>query len=249
VLPWLLPIIREVKCNHFVDVFGGSGVVMVNMDPAPIETYNDLNLDVVRFFRALRENPDELIRQLQLTPHSKYEYHNAVLDDEMTDLEAARRFFIRTQQSIHAAGAHDRVKGWSASIKESRVSMSEKTQKWLTSIEALWMLAERFRRIQIENRDFRFIMKSYDDPGTHFFCDPPYDSTFRSSTKYKFDFENQDFYELQYWSYNASARVTICGYDTPFMRDLFSKFTFRQGPKRKNGRSEKPAYECCWTNY
>jgi len=247
ILPWLLPQLPVVK--HFVDVFGGSAVVLLNRQQSPIETYNDINHKVTNFFEVLRREPDELIRLLQLTPHSRYEYENAWHLDTNTPVEKARKFFIRTQQSIFAAGAQDIVKGWRSSMSESRVSISEATHKYLKAVNGLWEVAERLKQVQIECRDFRFILKAYDSKDTGFYLDCPYDMTHRSSTKYEFEFQQQDFFDMQYWCKQAQGKVAISGYDTPFMRDLFADFNFIPGPKRKNNRSEKEAFECLWTNY
>lgn len=246
-LPWLLPKLPE--CNHYVSVFGGAGSDLINRMPSPIETLNDINNRVVNFFRVLRSQPEDLINQLQLTPHSRYEYDNAWNVDGDSEVEMACKFFIRTQQSIHAAGGQDKVKGWAASVGQSRVSISEKTHKWIRAVAGLWDVTERLRHVQIECRDFRFILKSYDSEGTLFYCDPPYDMTHRSSSRYEFEFENQDFFDLKYWTHKAIGKVAVSGYDTEFMRELFKDFTMHEGPRRKNNISEKDANECLWTNY
>ena len=248
-LPWLLPKLPETK--HFVDVFGGSAVVLLNRDQAPIETYNDINKKIVNFFQVLRRDPETLINQLQLVPYSRFEYDHAFYTDGETEIEQAIKFFIRTQQSIYAAGAQDKVKGWAASVRESRVSISEKTYKFLKAVNGLYEVSERLRQVQIECRDFRFILKSYDDPNTLFYCDCPYDMTFRSSSKYEFEFASQDYHDLFYWAKKAKGKVAISGYNSPFMCELFGGgyFNFHEGPKRKNNMSNKEAYECLWTNY
>lgn len=35
--------------THFCDVFGGSAAVLINRMPAPLETYNDLDSELVNF--------------------------------------------------------------------------------------------------------------------------------------------------------------------------------------------------------
>jgi DNA adenine methylase len=247
VLPWLLPKLPE--CNHFVDVMGGSGVVMLNRDPSPIETYNDINHQVVNFFRVLKYKPLQLISLLELTPHSRYEYDQAWDNAELPDVERAVNFFIRTQQSIYAAGAQDKVKGWATAISERRTSISEKTHKWIRAVENLWEVSERLKQTQIECRDFRFVMKAYDHKDTLLFLDSPYDMTMRSSTKYMFDFKEQDFHDMHYWAKKAVAKVAVTGYNTGFMKTLFKDFNYHEGPKRKNNKSAKQALECLWTNY
>lgn len=197
----------------------------------------------------MREQPDELIRLLEFTPHSKKEYDDAWFDNDDTDIEKARKFIIRTQQSIWAAGAQEQTKGWSASFNDSRVGISEKTQKWLNGIKCLPGIVDRFRSVQIENRDFKFILNKYDTADTLFYLDPPYDQQLRSSTKYEFDFVNQDFFDLQYHTKNLKGKCAISGYDTPFMSEVFKHFNKHIGPQRKNHRSTKEAKECLWTNY
>lgn len=51
-LDWLLPLLP--KCHHYCEPFAGSAAVLLNREPSPVETYNDLDGEVVNFFRALR---------------------------------------------------------------------------------------------------------------------------------------------------------------------------------------------------
>lgn len=75
-LEWLLPLLPE--CHHYCEPFGGSAAVLLNRDPSPVETYNDLDGDVVNFFRVLREQKDELLYSIGMTPFSREEFLAAV---------------------------------------------------------------------------------------------------------------------------------------------------------------------------
>jgi DNA adenine methylase len=68
-LEWLLPLLPQ--CHHYCEPFAGSGAVLLNRAASPVETYNDLDGEVVNFFRVLREQSDELIRSIGLTPFSR----------------------------------------------------------------------------------------------------------------------------------------------------------------------------------
>src|ERR1700728_2787027 len=59
-LDWLLPLLPA--AHHYCEPFAGSGAVLLNRDPSPVETYNDIDGDVVNFFRVLRAQGDAVNR-------------------------------------------------------------------------------------------------------------------------------------------------------------------------------------------
>lgn len=249
VLPWLLPLLPRTK--SFVEVFGGSGVVLINREPSQIETYNDVNGSLVNFFRVLRDNPDELISKLYLTPHSREEYDNAWLDENDTDVEKARKYFVRMRQSILATGGQRMKKGWLTATRETRCKISEATNKYLRSVDGLHQIVDRLKMIQIENREYEFIINSYDNANVLFYLDPPYDTEKRSNTQdYEHDFKKEDHYKLKEMLMKIEGKFALSGYDSEFMIDLYKNDAyFIPGPQRKNNFSDKAAKECLWTNY
>ena len=64
--------------HHYCEPFAGSAAVLLNRDPAAVETYNDIDGEVVNFFRVLREDPEELTRLIKFTPFSREEFYIAV---------------------------------------------------------------------------------------------------------------------------------------------------------------------------
>lgn len=93
-LSWLLPLLP--KCHHYCEPFAGSGAVLLNRMPSPVETYNDLDGEVVNFFRVLRDEKDRLVEAIGLTPFSREEFALACkLDPSLPPLERARRFLVR----------------------------------------------------------------------------------------------------------------------------------------------------------
>jgi len=99
-LDWLLPLLPRTK--HYCEPFAGSAAVLLNRRPSPVETYNDLDGEVVNFFRVLREKKDELIEKIGLTPFSYEEYVRAIKekgDPNLSDVERARQFYIRARQA------------------------------------------------------------------------------------------------------------------------------------------------------
>ena len=74
-LDWLLPLLPKVQ--HYCEPFGGSAAVLINREPSPVETYNDLDGNVVNFFKVLRDQKDALVEAIGLTPFSREEFIKA----------------------------------------------------------------------------------------------------------------------------------------------------------------------------
>ena len=71
------------KHDVFVDVFGGSGAILLAKPPSKIEVYNDIDKNLTSFFKVLRDNTEELVDYLYLTPVSRIEFErlSRVLED------------------------------------------------------------------------------------------------------------------------------------------------------------------------
>jgi len=98
-LDFILPLLPTTY-RHYCEPFGGSAAVLINRKPADVETYNDIDSEVANFFACLREDGEELIRHIGLTPFSREELVRAHKPDRgLTQLERARRFFVRARQT------------------------------------------------------------------------------------------------------------------------------------------------------
>src|SRR5438874_13773812 len=97
-LDWLLPLLPD--CRHYCEPFAGSAAVLLNRDPSPVETYNDLDGEVTNSCRVLRDEHEELIGRIALTPFSREEFYQAceIPPPDINDMERARRFFVRARQ-------------------------------------------------------------------------------------------------------------------------------------------------------
>lgn len=97
-LDWLLPLLPQT--THYCEPFGGSAAVLINRAPSPVETYNDVDGELVNFFRVLRNQKEELLEAIGLTPFAREELRVAVngANEPLSDLERARRFFVRARQ-------------------------------------------------------------------------------------------------------------------------------------------------------
>src|SRR6266545_6715117 len=60
--------------RHYVEPFAGSLAVLLAKPPAPFETVNDLDQQLMTFWRVLRDRGPELARVCYLTPHARAEH-------------------------------------------------------------------------------------------------------------------------------------------------------------------------------
>lgn len=146
-LDWLLPLLP--KCHHYCEPFAGSGAVLINREAAPVETYNDIDGDVVNFFRVLRDRHEELIRAIALTPFSREEYHRAIYGSTsgISDVERARRFYIKARQTRTGLAQTASLGRWANCKDTSRAGMSGVVSRWLGGVDALDEIAQRLIRV------------------------------------------------------------------------------------------------------
>lgn len=251
ILPWLLPLLP--KSYSFIDLFGGSMVVTLNRKPmSPITTYNDLDGDVVNFFRILRTRTEELITALYLTPHAREEYNDGWATAGDDDLERARKFFVRLKQSYLSTGAQQETKGWNSDKHETRCKIAGATNKFISGVQNLWDIVDLVRNVQIENRDFQWIVAHYATKKSLIYADPPYDAEKVSGVnQYKHKFVKDDHIRLHDCLMTAPGKIAVSGYDTNFMQNLYSEPCWKMivGPAPKNNMRKSKARECLWVNY
>jgi len=240
--------------KHFVDVFCGSMVVTLNKERSLIDTANDINGDVVNFFKVLREKPDQLIHKLMLTPVSREEYNNAYYSQglQVDDVERARMFFVRARQSFYGLGAQRLNKGWHLAKTHTGAKYGETVSKWINAIDKLDAIISRLSTIQLENKHYRDIIRAIDFPEAFFYLDAPYPEQIRKSKNdYKYDFTDDDHVELAYEANKCTGKVMISSYECDLMDTLYPKHDWMKVkfPVKKNNIRSGLVQECIYMNY
>jgi DNA adenine methylase len=249
-LSWLLPLLAH--CNQYCEPFGGSAAVLLNREPSPVETYNDIDGEVVNFFRVLRDKRQELIEAIGLTPFSREEYYLAIEDDEdsISDVERARRFFIRARQTRTGLAQTASLGRWANCRNTSRRGMAGAVSRWLGSIESLPDIALRLLRVQIENRPALEIIKLYDSPDTLFYCDPPYPHESRGDTKsYGFEMTDHEHDALADVLKNIKGKAAVSGYRCDLMDTIYRDFNRHDAPPKICHSVKQIRQETLWVNY
>jgi DNA adenine methylase len=226
---------------------------LLNRPSSPVETYNDLDGEVVNFFRVLRDDKERLIEAIGLTPFSREEFNLACeLDPSLSPVERARRFFVRARQVRTGLAQTASLGRWANCKNTSRAGMSGVVSRWLGSIEALPEIADRLLRVQIENRPAIDVIRLYDSPTTLFYCDPPYVHLTRGDNNaYGYEMSDDEHRELADVLNSVRGRVAVSNYPCALMDELYPAPKWKKHVTReKTIHSTKgKRAEALWTNY
>src|SRR3990172_7735090 len=250
-LDWLLPLLPE--CYHYCEPFGGSAAVLLNRLPSPLETYNDLDGEVVNFFRVLREEKAKLIEAIGLTPFSREEFAKSCkIESNLSNFERDRRFYVRARQVRTGLAQTASIGRWANCKNSSRNGMSGVVSRWLGSIEDLSNIVERLLRVQIENRPAIDIIRIYDSKETLFYCDPPYIHETRGDTKsYGYELSNDEHSKLSKVLNSVSGLVAISNYQCNLMDELYPSPKWKKhfSPLKTIHSTKDKRQEVLWVNY
>jgi DNA adenine methylase len=206
----------------YIEPFGGSACVMIKKRPARHEVFNDLNSEVVNFFRVLREPAKlaELTRLLELTPYSREEYLAAWDRPAGLDpVEAARRFFIHCEMSFARNPNTFTVFSKATTKRGSRPGC------FRTRIAALPAVARRLGMVTVENMPALELLRKFDQPGALFYCDPPYVAATRTAFvgDYKsFEMAVDDHVELAAALASLKGCAVVSGYQCDLYDTLYA---------------------------
>lgn len=203
--------------DHYVEPFAGSLAVLLAKPRSKQETVNDLDGDLVAFWRTLRDHPDELHRAATLTPHSREELALSADDEDVDDLERARRVWVTlTQSRSHSMKAT----GWWTRKKHAGTSPSEYLAAYATRMPGA---AARLAGVSLENRDALEVIRDYGtEPTVCIYADPPYLGETRADN-YRLEFAAREQHErFADACRSAQASVVVSGYASALYADLFA---------------------------
>ena len=251
-LDFLLPNLPN-DAKHFCDVFGGSAAVLINREPAPVETYNDIDSDLVNFFATLRhpEHGQRLLKEIALTPFSREELALACTpESELDNVEQARRFYVRARQTRTGLAQTSSEGRWAQCILTSRSGMAGAVSRWLGAIEGLPPIIDRLSRVQIENSPAPEVIRRYDTPETLFYLDPPYVHDTRGDKHaYHGEMTDLEHTELAHLLREIRGRAAISGYRSELYDSLYTDWYRIDAPEKMCHSVRQPRQESLWTNY
>jgi DNA adenine methylase len=229
-IPDIKNIWKESGCDTFVDVFGGSGSVSLNIE-SKLTVYNEIDKELFNLFLNIRDNYLLFNKNVEqwtssrkaLNDFKHYETSEILPVQERQCLDAFRTFY-KYNTSFGGAG-------------ETYTTYKEKSTYTgiIKTIALLPRVKESILNWKLENLRYEDLLKKYDQENTFFYMDPPYPG----KEWYKINFSNQDFINL------SKRRKTLKGkYLLNFDREnvkipkIFGDPQFVKKYENKNGNEQ-----------
>ena len=208
--------------EHYVEPYCGGLSVLAAKRPSTLETVNDLDGDVMHFWRILRDRPLDLARVCAMTPHSRAEHQLSRERDGLDDLERARRVWVALSQG---RGGHLRATGWRCYIDPAGTSMG--MPGYLDAyVDRMAAMAERLHHVSLECRPGLEVIAAYGaNAQTLLYIDPPYLGTTRpgSADSYRLEMKGTaDHTALAEALRDTRASVVLSGYPSDLYADLYA---------------------------
>lgn len=239
IAPWICSFMPEHRV--YLEPFAGSLAVFFQKPRSKIETLNDLNGDVVNFFRMLRDEPDRLREALALTPYAREEYNHAF---ELSDdpVEQARRFCVRCWMSFN--GANKYKNGFRVGQTNNSPSPAE---NWKNLPKVLYAAAERLSGVQIECRPAFELIDAYRSPQTVIYIDPPY--LVEGKNKYHIGMSKEEHVSLLEMVAHHPADILLSAYENPLYDACLLQAGWRKEYIRARKEGGRPCTETLYMNF
>ena len=235
--------------HSYVEPFFGSGAILFNKPVSDIETINDLDSDVVNLFRCIQLDSYCLARLVMTTPFSREEYDKQFDDGYnplmcIPDFQRAAGFLIKCWQG-HGFRTNGYKVGWKIDVvgRERAYAL----WNWYRLPEWIIDIAERLRKVQIENRPAIEVIKRFNHDGVFMYIDPPYLFGIRSGKQYKHEMTDAHHEEMLKELLHSKAKIMISGYES----DMYNDYLIGWNKKTFDSCAEhgKPRKEVVWMNY
>ena len=163
--------------GHYVEPYFGGGAVFFAKEPQKMETINDLNDNLIAFYRVVKDPQgfEKVKALLDGSLYSRSEFMRAgrILkgEESATPEEKAWAVFVQCLQGVGGHIGH----GWNRTVGLKRDSPRIFRRKASSLIEDVRL---RLESAQIDSVDALFSIRHTDSDASLFYIDPPYAGAF-----------------------------------------------------------------------
>lgn len=229
----------------YCETFGGALWVFFSKPRSKVEVLNDVNSNLIGFWRIIQRQPEEFIKREKYEMYSRELFNEYYADwysghhAKLTELEKAFRFFVMIRHAFSSQfGA-----GFGFGCSKSNAQAVHNEFKTIDKI------SERLKGVQIMNDDFQFMLEHFDSKDTLFYADPPYilapvDNYYSKSTDAK-PFTLHDHQRLYNTLTNIKGKFILTIDDCSFIRERYIDGQEELGKNRKFWYINNEVFYCC----
>lgn len=197
----------------YVEPFSGGAQVFFHKPLSKIEVLNDLDSELVNFYRVCQHHDHELARWMRTMPVSRewFQRMEKIAPEHLTDVQRAARYLYlqklayggritRKAYAIHATTPPN--------LRQDRITST------------LEDVHRRLNGVQIEHLPYDQVIERYDRPETFFYIDPPY----YDIRLYRHNLEHEDFVRMAALLKNIDGKFMLSLNDHPQVRSIFAAF-------------------------
>jgi len=204
----------------YVELFAGGAWVLFGKQPSDVEVINDIDQELINFFRVIKKQPEEFISSFEWELVSRAEFNRlAKLDGSTLDpIERAHRFYYLI------------MAGWGGELNYPRFATSITdgghgnrligALKFLR--ERIEPVYERLKKVVIENLSWEDCFDRYDREQTFMYIDPPYPD---NKCNYAHNMKSWDEHTVLANKLKGSrCKWALSSYDNEEIRSIYAGF-------------------------
>ena len=205
------------KHKTYVEAFAGGAQVFFRKEPSEVEVLNDLDGEIVNFYRVCQQHYEELLRYFRFVLVSRewFDLVKKTNPETLTDIQRAARYLYLLRNCF-------------ASLVRNPVYHRNVVQPPSFNLTGLPELIEnahkRLERVQLECAPYEEVLRRFDRPTTLFYCDPPY----YARKLYRHNLSDADFVSLAERLGKLRGRFILSLNDVPEVRKLFRDFYIQE---------------------
>lgn len=158
-------------CEIFVDLFCGSLAMLCYLSWDVKVVVNDINGNLTNLYTVIRDSPSDFVSEVMKLPYSEVVFQRLTEDlksaDNMSELDRAVAFFY-VSFSAYRGRMDNPLFHISTTVNTNRAEDYQKSIQWILQ------LSKRLQSVEILNRDFRKVLKSYNAEDVFVYADCPY---------------------------------------------------------------------------
>lgn len=204
------------KHKLYCEPFFGGGAVFFAKEPSQIEIINDLNGDLINFYKVVKTKFRQIQKEIKATLHSRELHQQAAkvvlgYPQLFDDVKRAWAIWVLANQSYGS------IMGSSWGYDKTQSATSKRLQNKRLNFTEVY--AKRLEKVQIDWNDALKVIASRDTKDSFFYVDPPY---FNSNCGHYRGYTEEDFGKLLELLSKIKGKFLLSSYPSDILA-IYSK--------------------------